>query len=97
MSIGGERREVNIKVSYKSSDVEIDMDENKSGWVSLSSLLGLRLQRVKSKVFYANEQRAHKQIKTHKKIKKNTLTSNKFALKLQKQRLRQLQQQQQHD
>lgn len=36
----GERREVNIKVSYKSSDVEIDMDENKSGWVSLSSLFG---------------------------------------------------------
>lgn len=74
------------------------MDENKSGWVSLSSLLGLRLQRVKSKVFYANEQRAHKQIKKHKKIKnKKTLTSNKFALKLQKQRLRQLQQQQQQD
>lgn len=47
------------------------MDENKSGWVSLSSLLGLRLQRVKSKVFYANEQRAHKQIKKHKKKKKN--------------------------
>lgn len=32
--------------------------------------LGLRLQRLKSKVFYANEQRAHKQIKNIKNYKR---------------------------